>query len=88
MKVKWVVVMDRSGDESHSKSGCVHTVVETGDMLIKKYEEQFIKPEIEIVECGHGLALCAYLKDKGIPFILREVVLTRIGGADVYKGTV
>jgi hypothetical protein len=86
MKVKWVVVMDRYGDESRAKSSCVHTVVETGDMLIKAYEEQFIKPEIEVVECGYGLALCHYLKDKGIPFIIREVVLNRIGGADVYKG--
>jgi len=86
MQVNWVVILDRSSEESQAKSSCLHTVVETGDMLIKAYGEQFIKPEIEVVGCGCGLALCNYLKDKGIPFILREVVMTRIGGADVYRG--
>lgn len=86
MKVKWVVVMDRYGDESRAKSGCAHTVVETGDMLIMKYEEQFIKPDIEIVGVGCGHALSAYLTDKGVPHTVSEVVLSRVGSADVYKG--
>lgn len=86
MKVKWLVILDRYAEESRAKSGCVHTVVETGDMLIKRYGEEMIKPEIEIVGVGMGHALSAYLTDRGVPHTVKECLLTRVGSADIYKG--
>ena len=86
MQVKWRVILDRYSEESRAKSGCVHTVVETGDMLIRKYEEEVIKPEIEIAGVGMGHALSAYLTDKGFPHTVKECLLNRVGSADIYKG--
>lgn len=86
MQVKWLVVLDRYAEESRAKSGCVHTAVETGDMLIRKYQEAVIKPVIEIAGVGMGHALSAYLTDCQIPHTVKECVLTRVGSADIYKG--
>lgn len=87
MKTVWTVVLDRYGDESKAKShdGKLFSVIETAELLIKKYNEQEIKPELKVVTIGTGAALADYLASKGIPTIRVIPLLSRIGSADVYK---
>jgi len=87
-KVIWLVQMDRFANESRAKSeeGRLFSVIETADLLIREYEKQKKKPEIQVPFVGIGIALFGYLKEKKIPCIaIYPALISRIGGADILK---
>lgn len=85
MAYTWRVILDRYADESKAKSGLVCSVVETCEILIKKYNEQLSKPELEVFDNGLGVALCDMLEDRKVPFKRIDGLLMRINGADILK---
>lgn len=81
----WIICLDRYGDESNAKSDKVFSVTETGDEIIEAIKKQTVKPIVEIMAIGLGLALSDYLTEQGIEHICKIGLLARIGSADVYK---
>ena len=81
----WRITLDRFANESLAKSGEFFSIIETADLLIKKYKNQVPKPKIEVDVIRFGIALSDYLTINKIPHMRRKGVLTRIGNADVLK---
>jgi len=72
----WRVKLDQYGNES---------IVETCNILIEKYNRQTIKPELEVIDIGLGIALSDMLEDRKIPFKRIAGVHMRIGSADIFE---
>jgi len=86
----WRIVLDRYGDEQRAKSknGIIYSVLETGEIIAQEYDNAKIKPEIEVVAVGMGMALADYLIAHEIPVTKLTPLLHRTGGADVYKSRI
>ncbi len=88
METVWQINTDRYGDESRAKSGILYSIAETAELLIDAYAKagsQGIKPKIVIVSAGLGIALYDYLQDKEIPCVKLDVIISRLGSADILK---
>ena len=85
IKFIWRIKLDQYGDESIAKSGSLYSIVETCDILIEKYNRRAIKPELEVIDIGLGIALSDMLEDRKIPFKRVAGSHMRIGSADVLE---
>jgi len=79
----WRIQLDRYGNESLAKSGQTHSLNETLDIIIKRYQEQLTKPKIEVVAIGVGHALAALLENSGVPVKRVGSAGFRLGSSDV-----
>ena len=85
MKQIWRIELDRYSDESRAKSGRIFSLLETSNLIFEAYQGQKNKPKLEIVVIGVGMALADILEDRKIPLKRVKGLLTRIGGADIFK---
>lgn len=85
MKTVWLIHVDRYGDESRAKSGYIRSIVDTAKMIVREYKFQEIKPEIQVVAVGLGLALSDYLSHQKVPHTQIGEIISRIGSADIIK---